>query len=59
MNKKLFDLNGKTAVITGGGGVLCKSMAQALAAQGVSVAMLDLRKDAAEAAAKEIIDNGG
>jgi len=54
----VFDINGKTAVVTGGGGVLCKSMAKALADRGVKVAVLDLRKDAADAAAAEIASSG-
>jgi NAD(P)-dependent dehydrogenase (short-subunit alcohol dehydrogenase family) len=47
-------LLGKTAVVTGGGGVLCRSMAVALGKIGANVAVLDLRKDAAEAAAKDV-----
>jgi NAD(P)-dependent dehydrogenase (short-subunit alcohol dehydrogenase family) len=47
--KKLFDLSGKTAVVTGGAGVLCTSMCRALAAAGVNVAVLDLNAEAAEA----------
>lgn len=53
------DLTGKVAVVTGGGGVLCGSMAKALASQGASVAVLDLRKEAADAVAAEITDAGG
>lgn len=49
-----FDLTGKTAVITGGGGVLCRSMAIEAASRGANVAVLDLRADAAEAVADEI-----
>ena len=55
----MFDLKGKVAVVTGGGGVLCKSLAKALADQGVSVAILDLRKEASETAAEEIRKTGG
>ena len=50
----LFDVSGMTVAVTGGGGVLCRTLAQALADQGVSVAVLDLRKDASEAAAEHI-----
>ncbi|MDT8391191.1 MAG: SDR family oxidoreductase [Lentisphaeria bacterium] len=53
------DLTGKVAVVTGGGGVLCGSMAKALASQGAAVAVLDLRKEAADAVAEEIIAAGG
>ena len=37
-----IDLKGKVAVVTGGGGVLCSSFAQAIAASGAKVAVLDL-----------------
>ena len=45
-------LNGKVAVVTGGGGVLCGIMAKALAKAGAKVAILDLRAEAAEAVAE-------
>lgn len=48
------NLNGRVAVITGGGGVLCSGFAKDLAAQGVKVAILDLREDAAKKVADEI-----
>lgn len=54
-----IDLTGKTAVITGGGGVLCSSFARALAECGASVAVLDLRKEAAQAVADQIVAAGG
>jgi NAD(P)-dependent dehydrogenase (short-subunit alcohol dehydrogenase family) len=53
------DLSSKTAVITGGGGVLCGCMAKALAECGARVAVADLREDAAEAVAGAIRDAGG
>lgn len=53
------DLHGKTAVVTGGGGVLCSAFAKALAECGASVAVLDLRKEAAQAVADEINASGG
>ena len=52
-------LNGKVAVVTGGGGVLCGVMAKALAKAGAKVAILDLRAEAAEAVAAEIRAEGG
>ena len=55
----MFDLTGKTVVVTGGGGVLCSSMASDLAARGTRVAVLDLREDAAKATADAIIKAGG
>ena len=48
------NLNGRVAVITGGGGVLCSGFAKDLAAQGVKVAILDLREEAAQKVADEI-----
>ena len=54
-----IDLSGKTAVVTGGGGILCSVMAQALAECGARVAVLDLRLEAAEKAAAEITAKGG
>ncbi len=55
----LFDLAGKTAVITGGGGVLGGSMGIYLASQGVKVCIMDLRAELAEKRAKEIQAEGG
>lgn len=52
-------LKGRTAVITGGGGVLCSSFAKDLAAQGMKVAVLDLNIDAAKAVVDEIKAVGG
>ena len=49
----------KVAVITGAGGVLCGTMAQALAAQGARVAVLDLLPDAAQKVADSIKADGG
>jgi len=37
-----FDLDGRTVVITGGGGELCGAMADALGMMGVKVAVLDI-----------------
>ena len=50
-----IDLNNKTAVVTGGGGVLCSMFAKALAKSGAKVAILDLRLDAATKVAEEIV----
>ena len=47
-------LNGKVAVVTGGGGILCSVMAEALAAAGASVAVLDLKLDCAQAVTDKI-----
>ena len=58
-NNKLFNISGKVAVITGGGGVLCGEMARALSKCGVKVAILDLRENIALEIADEIIKHGG
>ena len=52
------NLKGRVAVVTGGGGVLCGGFAKDLARQGVKVAVLDLRLDAAEKIAEEIRAKG-
>ncbi len=54
-----MDLAGKTAAVTGGGGVLCSCMAKALAECGANVAVLDLKKEAADAVANAIVKAGG
>jgi NAD(P)-dependent dehydrogenase (short-subunit alcohol dehydrogenase family) len=54
-----IDLTNKTAVVTGGGGILCSTMAEAVAASGANVAILDLNEDAACAVADRIRANGG
>jgi len=46
MSADLFDLTGRTAVITGGAGLLGRTFARALSDRGAAVALLDL--DAAE-----------
>ncbi|MEO8112674.1 MAG: SDR family oxidoreductase [Ginsengibacter sp.] len=53
------ELSNKVAVITGGGGVLCSTMAIALSEQGVKIAVLDLKVENAEKVAKQITDKGG
>ena len=57
--EKLFDLNGKVAVVTGAGGVLCGEMAKALAGAGAKVAVLDLSLEAAKKVADEINEDRG
>ena len=52
--KDLFDIKDKVAVITGGGGVLCGTMAEALGAAGAKVAVLDLMEVAAAKVADKI-----
>jgi NAD(P)-dependent dehydrogenase (short-subunit alcohol dehydrogenase family) len=63
MNKeigdKLFNITGKVAVITGGGGILCSTVARGLAEAGAQVAVLDLNLDGAKRVADEITAAGG
>lgn len=54
-----INLQNKTAVITGAGGVLCSGFAADLAASGAAVALLDINEAAAEQAAAAIRDKGG
>jgi len=57
--QKLFDINGKVAVVTGGGGVLCGTMSKALAQAGAKVAVLDIFPKAAQKVVDEISSDGG
>jgi NAD(P)-dependent dehydrogenase (short-subunit alcohol dehydrogenase family) len=52
----MYDLNlkDKVAVITGGAGIICSSMAKALAAQGVKTVILDHNKPLANETASQI-----
>ncbi|MHC4643006.1 MAG: SDR family oxidoreductase [Planctomycetota bacterium] len=51
---ELFDIKGKVIVITGAGGVLCGTMAKALAKEGAKIAVLDIDETAAAEVADEI-----
>ncbi|MBE7561034.1 SDR family oxidoreductase [bacterium] len=50
----MFRLDGKAAVLTGGGGILAAGMAEALGLAGARVALCDLFPDKAEAVAKHL-----
>jgi len=54
-----FDLTGKVAVVTGGGGILGRHFVRGLAESGAAVAILDLDAAALQAQAKAIGDEVG
>lgn len=53
------DLTDKVVVVTGGGGVLCSTLAMFLSQQQAKVAILDVNLKAAEQVATDIINQGG
>jgi NAD(P)-dependent dehydrogenase (short-subunit alcohol dehydrogenase family) len=56
---ELFGFDGRTAVVTGGGGVLCGAMGRALGRLGARVAVLDLFPEAAARVVHDIAEAGG
>jgi len=56
---KLFDLSGRVAVVTGGGGALGSVLAAGLASAGAAVVVVDVRPGPAAAVADEITAAGG
>lgn len=57
--QQLFDVQGKIAVITGGGGVLCGAMGVALGRAGARVAVLDIIPENARKVVDAIESDGG
>lgn len=55
----MFGLSGRVAAITGGGGILCGTMAKALSEIGVKVGVMDIRKEAAQGVVDAIAKAGG
>ncbi len=58
MSKPNFDLSGRVAVVTGGGGVLGSSISKSLLEAGVSVIILDIRAEALENRMSELKELG-
>lgn len=56
---ELFSVKDKVIVITGGGGILCGTMARALAQAGAQVAVVDRRGENAAAIVQQITAAGG
>ncbi len=54
-----YDLTGKAAVLTGGAGILCSTIARALAEHGAKVAILDINLEAADLLATRLRACGG
>ncbi|MCM1449714.1 MAG: SDR family oxidoreductase [Clostridiales bacterium] len=59
MNNKLFSIEGRVVVITGGTGVLGACISRYLAAEGAKVVIMGRRADEGQAIVKDIKDNGG
>jgi 3-oxoacyl-[acyl-carrier protein] reductase len=59
MANPLFDLTGRSALVTGAGGGIGAAVARALGAAGAAVLVSDLGVDAASAVAQDICSNGG
>lgn len=57
--KNPYDLSGKVAVLTGGAGVLCSTMARALSTCGAKIAILDINLEGATQVAAQLRGSGG
>jgi len=57
--EQMFGLNGKIAVLTGGGGVLAAEIGKGMAKAGATIILLDIREENAVNTAKQIEDEGG
>ncbi|MFT4032772.1 MAG: SDR family oxidoreductase [Siphonobacter sp.] len=55
----MFDLTGKTAIITGGGSGIGRAISLLFAQQGAHVHILELNEEGAKATADDIIQSGG
>ena len=54
-----FDLSGKTALVTGGGGILGRAFCRGLARNGANVVVVDVNRDAATEVAEGIAEEFG
>ena len=59
MTNPLFDLTGRSALVTGAGGGIGAAVARALAAAGAAVLVSDIDAEAASVVAQNICANGG
>ena len=57
--KNLFDIRGRVVVVTGGAGILGRSICEYLAEQGAKVVVLDRDEQSGEALASSIREKGG
>ena len=57
--KNPYDFSDKVAVLTGGAGVLCSTMARALSACGAKIAILDINLEGANQLAAQLSESGG
>ncbi|MDD7885455.1 SDR family oxidoreductase [Flavivirga sp. 57AJ16] len=58
-NPKYKELKNKIVVVTGGGGILCSTIANAFASQGATVCILDLNIETAQEVSEQITKAGG
>jgi len=59
LEDEMTEIAGRAALVTGAGSGIGRGLAMALAAEGASVAVVDIRSDAANAVAEEIRAGGG
>jgi len=57
--KKMFNLSGKKAIVTGGGSGIGKAIAITLANNGAEVTILELNRENGQSVADEIVSSGG
>ena len=57
--QELFDLKGKTAIITGGGNGIGKAVCEIMSAHGANVVIADLKIEDAQTVSEQINENGG